>query len=34
MANSVFGVPDDGTITLEQVAGTARHVAAATRTWC
>jgi methylisocitrate lyase len=31
MANSVFGVPDDGTITLEQVAGTARHVAAATR---
>ncbi len=31
VANSVFGVPDDGTITLEQVAGVARSVCAATR---
>jgi methylisocitrate lyase len=31
MANSVFGIPDDGTITLEQVADTAKHVCAATR---
>jgi len=30
VANSVFGVPDDGTITLEQVALTARQVCGAT----
>jgi methylisocitrate lyase len=30
LANSVFGVPDDGTITLEQVAGVAQTVCAAT----
>lgn len=31
MANSVFGVPDDGTLTLEQVAGFAGLVCGATR---
>lgn len=31
VANSVYGVPDDGTITLEQVVLTARHVCGATR---
>ena len=30
MSNAVYGVPDDGTLTLEQVAETARHVCAAT----
>jgi methylisocitrate lyase len=31
VANAVYGVPDDGTITLEQVAAVARNVCAATR---
>lgn len=31
VANAVYGVPDDGTVTLEQVAAVARTVCAATR---
>jgi methylisocitrate lyase len=30
MANSVFGIPDDGSLTLEQVTDTAKYVCAAT----